>query len=282
MSAVCGVCGATTGDDVLCVEHRASLRNLLAEIPDLLAELLDRRRRLSRPSGGGPGGGGDGHPIPWDDGAARVLADVEARVRLACHAEAGMTATEALSARLSAWKTWGDVTAWDGLREAARRAQDYLSPPARWYAGICSAEVATDDPDEPTTMCTRDLYARGTTGQVRCPSCRTVHDVAQRRAVLVDRVDDQLVTLHEFAHAAPDLLGRDVHLSRAQGWVRRGRIVRRGQRTREIVDPSTGATYLRQVAVYRFGDLRELAVTSTRRQRTCPLDKSDGLSITSE
>lgn len=230
---------------------------MLVDVRVLITELVARRRGLTR---GGAGGRANERPIPWSDGADRVLADVEQRVRASLHAPAGTTAMHAADGALAAWRTSGDGPAWVGLHEAVRRAEDYLAPPARWYAGICSAAPEHDDGQ----ACSRDLYARGTTGTVRCPACGAEHDVAARRAVLVDRIDDQLVTLREFVTAAPSLLGTDVRLDRVQSLVRRGKVTKRGTRTRLLGDGTLTGTYTREVDVYRFGDLRDACATRLR------------------
>lgn len=255
MTGHCEVCQQPTAGTDLCGQHRSQLGGWLHTVPLLAAELLDRRRGLSR--NGGLGGSGDEHPIPWDEGAAAVLADFEARVRLACHAGATETASCAALRAHATWRTFGDASTWRAMAEAVGRAEDFLTPPARWYAGVCSAPVLDDWGS--VTECSRDLYARGTTGHIRCPSCGTKHDVAERRAVLVDRADDQLVTLREFVTAAPELLRSDVRLDRVQKWATRGLVTNRGARQREYLDPRTGTLHLRSVLVYRFGDLRACA-----------------------
>lgn len=272
MSAHCDVCQAPTAGGDLCADHRRQLGTWLHAVPTLVDELLTRRRGLTK---GGSGAGSGERPIPWNEGAARVLADFEARVRMACQAAYWESASVAATRAHAAWRTFGGAGTYRQLSEAVSRAEDYLAPPARWYAGVCSAPVVGEDGVEGD--CTRDLYARGTTGKVRCPACHARHDVAERRAVLLDRVDDQLVTLREFVGAAPNLLGADVRLDRVQAWAKRGRVASRGTRARTFTDPRTGTEHVRQVLVFRFGELRDLAPVTTREGRV--LDMPSGLSI---
>lgn len=128
-------------------------------------------------------------------------------------------------------------------------------PPERWYAGVCSAP--TDDGD-----CAQDLYAATSAGLVPCPRCKTVHDIAKRRAVLLHAAEDVLATASEAARAivvwSDYERGETRLVRRISAWADRRRIAVRGHRSERG----------RQRPVYRIGDILDLLAGDTHESNT--------------
>lgn len=118
-------------------------------------------------------------------------------------------------------------------------------PPDQWYAGQCSAATERG-------ACTTDLYAREGQAIVRCPACKTEHDVAQRRAVLLRAVEDVLATATEIARAV-HLLPAPITRSVIYSYAHRRRIVARG-------------TNSRGEPLYRVGDVLDLVRDQAKRR----------------
>ena len=89
------------------------------------------------------------------------------------------------------------------LRRATGRGWALVDQPPGlgWFAGECDAELEDDEVPGTTVLCGRKLYARLDEGTVRCPACRTVHDVTLRRRRLLDAAEDVLMTATEAARA---------------------------------------------------------------------------------
>lgn len=124
-------------------------------------------------------------------------------------------------------------------------------PPDQWYIGQCTAQLDNG-------VCTRDLYAREGASSVRCPGCRTEHDVSQRRAVLLEAVENVLATATEIARAV-HLLPTPVTRATIYSYAHRGRLVQKGTSTRG--EP-----------LYRVGDVLDLVRQQAQRRATSKSD----------
>lgn len=129
-------------------------------------------------------------------------------------------------------------------------------PPSRVYVGTC---LHPRDPGP----CVEELYAvdhrdhgRGHTCEkcayVTCPSCRTRHDVAQRRTWLAEALEDRLATASDIARGTAGTLGLSVTKDQIDGWRHRGRLLDRGHDTNDHL-------------LYRIGDVLDLANEATHR-----------------
>lgn len=87
----------------------------------------------------------------------------------------------------------------------------------KWYAGTCGRNG-----------CMTDLYADPDRQSVQCPVCGTVHNVADRRAALLDAVGDVLATATEIARAV-HLHNAHLTVAMINGYVFRGRLIKRGR-----------------------------------------------------
>lgn len=133
------------------------------------------------------------------------------------------------------------------------------SPPPRLYLGPCKA-----DPLRKGVECIEEIYALDHSDQgkghlcdqcrsVRCPTCGTEHDVAQRRGWLREAMDDRLATAGDIARGLATTTGVPVTLDQIKGWVNRGRLNRHGT-------DKAGS------ALYRVGDVIDLATEAAARR----------------
>jgi hypothetical protein len=136
----------------------------------------------------------------------------------------------------------GDITA---IVARVRRVID--RPPDRIYAGPCET---TDDGD----VCPEHLYARPGARAVRCGRCGTTYDVDERREWMIDYAADLRITATVALGWARLLLDKDIPRGTWKSWVSRGRIVAHG-------------TDRRGRPTYRFGDVRDLALSWASRPR---------------
>jgi hypothetical protein len=106
------------------------------------------------------------------------------------------------------------------VRYAVREARKVIDrPPPLFYAGPCE--------------CGRDLYCRAddrgrpVAAVIRCQACRAQYDTTQRRAWLLDLVEDRIATVTEIARALPAVYGQPIRLGTLRVWITRGRLVPR-------------------------------------------------------
>lgn len=131
-----------------------------------------------------------------------------------------------------------------GIRSVVRDARRVIdNAPDRVYAGPCWEPLEVDeeeaeDVDEQPPRCEGQLYATKGKTTVRCPECRTVHQVEVRQEWLSRTLGDQLVSAAEAAPVLSWLLGKKVTANNIAAWKRDGRV--------EVHDGRWP---------YRFGDL---------------------------
>lgn len=256
MNATCR-CGQPCDGAYVCGSCTTDLWNVLNRLPDLLDELDIARTRQARLADGT--GRTVGRPLPWNEPASRVRAELLHRLwsLVSACADAGIASAE--ETQREPWPVSGDdrdATRWlmcrveplarvpwgpdalDLVRVAARGWRLVDHPPERIFAGPCG-------------LCGEDLYATPGEPVVVCGACRTPEDVEERRAFLLAKVDDQLVTATEMARALTTL-GQPVTPERIRQWKHRGRILARGSN-------------LAGVPVYRVGDVVTLLVAEVER-----------------
>jgi len=125
------------------------------------------------------------------------------------------------------------------------------NPPPALFLGEC--KMIGDD----GTECTESLYLdadKVTSAEVACPRCGITHDVAERRKVLMDGVNDYLGTAKEISRLLRNIAGSDVSERRIREYAGHGLLTRMGTRREYGRD---GAA--RDVATYRIGDVRRIA-----------------------
>jgi hypothetical protein len=110
----------------------------------------------------------------------------------------------------------------DAIKEA-RRAID--RPADRIYLGQCYVENPDDDGRMVT--CLNEIYGRPSSKEVTCGVCYAEHPVAERRAWLLQRAADMIVTVKEASQYLGEVGGIRVSQASIRGYVHRGRITYR-------------------------------------------------------
>lgn len=129
------------------------------------------------------------------------------------------------------------------IRRAVVIAQRVIDRPEdRYYLGSCIGRIDGFE-------CVAALYASEKTPEtVVCRVCGTSHDVWTRRAVLLSKLEDTLVTAAEVdGWVLPN--GKELNAATIRKWKQRGLLVERDK------------TYSRpQRSLFRMGDITELAL----------------------
>jgi hypothetical protein len=266
------LCGRQIRDvSHLCSGCARLLERTLAEVPSLVEDLETTRARQSRTGGRSIGGGHSSErPLPWSEHAAEAA--VLLRSTLVAWAQVVVEERGVGAPR----DTLGGVSGFllrhvewlrhhpdaaelvDEVRFAVRQARQAVDrAPDRWYAGRCGhvdleAQVeAIVMSGPPPVPCAEELYVREGADTVQCRTCSTEHDVERRRAVLTRRVKDQLASARELTTAVSNL-ARPISLNTIRSWVKRKRLVERGQTTDGV-------------ALYRVGDVLDLLAADASR-----------------
>lgn len=142
----------------------------------------------------------------------------------------------------------------DEVTYAVREARKVIDrPPPLFYAGPCE--------------CGRDLYCRAddrgrpVATIIRCQACRAQYDTTQRRAWLLDLVEDRIATVTEIARALPAVYGHPIRLNTLRVWITRGRLIPRGWLHNGRVYPKPQAE--RDRPLCRIGDVLDLVGQQT-------------------
>lgn len=202
MPAQCCACHATTGDGTyLCTPCLRDLREGVSDVSWLDAELEVTYLRLDRFTAQTSTSRSAERPLPWNDRASRVRAEL--RSTLAMWARAMAThdqdardpyqpenAGRWLARNLVALRTHPDAGAgYHELTRAVNRAKETVDRPLDLLAyGVCDV----DD-------CVGFLYAPPGREVIECPKCGTEHKAAERRAWMMAYVRGQKGTSAEVA-----------------------------------------------------------------------------------
>lgn len=179
-----------------------------------------------------------GHALDPADSSASVAGWLRVRREtLRAHPAAGELADEITHAVVHAW-------------QAVDRS------PGRVYIGPCGAEADTGP-------CPLDLYGRADPDRpgrldprqsvVRC-QCGAQWDASQRRAWLLDRLNESLATAKEIASAVGMVGDRPVNEKTIRTWHHNGRLPERGRNSHGV-------------PLHRIGDVVRVAATAATRRR---------------
>lgn len=105
----------------------------------------------------------------------------------------------------------------DGIA-AAWRAVDRASE--KRYLGIC--RVVYEDQE-----CTEEIWASRWAGTATCKVCGITHDVAERRAKMLDHMEDVILSVKDASYVLGELGGIKVSQASIRGYLHRGRIAYR-------------------------------------------------------
>lgn len=215
MTNVCPSCGCTQPDGLLCHDDTAALETMLAAVPQLVEQLNVAVSKQAKVSSGGKAGKGSAHEkSPVNFGV--------------------MATRDALLVELALWGD--DVTALrrnpDAGKAVARigtaikqayRAIDRMQD--RHYLGQCMFE-------EDGLTCHAEVWARPGAHQVTCGQCEVTHEVAERRAWLLEHARDMLFTVREASEMMGTVGGITVTQAMIRGYIHRKRIAYRPGGTR--------------------------------------------------
>jgi hypothetical protein len=131
--------------------------------------------------------------------------------------------------------------------QQARRAID--RPSERVYVGPCLVPVEDPENVGGVKECPEDLYARPDAAQAVCRACGITHDVAERRAWLLNQSADMLFTVREAARMIGNNGGIPVTEASIRGYIHRA---------------TNPLAYRPGTKLIRLGDLLDILI----RQRT--------------
>jgi len=236
--SVCPICERQQDLGLVCHACVTVLERDLAEVRALMGELDVTASKQARIGGGGKGAPArERSPINWGGvEAADVLTntlttwarDVGGRTivksRPAGPAVAAcmilMRHIDAIRRHPAANELFDEIT--DAIKQA-RRAVD--RPADRVYLGQCMVE--TPDEDGRQVTCLAELFSRPQASEVSCRVCGAEHEVGERRAWLMQRAKDMIVTVKEAATFIGEVGGIKVSQSSIRGYLHRGRIAYR-------------------------------------------------------
>jgi len=227
----CIICDSPVQDSgVVCWPDVHRLRETLAFIAETAGELDPVLARQTR-HGIGTGRPSAETPLPLHVGAMETGRDIRHILTswsTMINEERGgvlpVDAIPALARHLSTQLDWlrhrdYAADAWSEIGDGAeklRRAID--SPPSLTYIGPCAAVTEAG-------QCDAELRAVVGARSVTCPSCRTKHDVAERRTANVDAV--RAITVPRLTIAAIlDRWGYPVPVGTVDTWISRGKLHR--------------------------------------------------------
>lgn len=238
-AAQCPVCGAESVDALLCHADTSRLERELGDVGAIVGELditISKQARVGNTSG--PSGlARERSPVNW--GAVQVADDLANTLTTWARdiekQPGGWTVHvyQTPPATAAAWQLLQNIAAIrkhpavdelvDEITDAISQARRVVDRPAdRQFVGPCYMENADENGKQVT--CLEDLYARPGASEVRCKVCGAEHEVAERRAWLLNQARDRLFTVQETAQMMGDVGHIKVTEASIRGYVHRGRI----------------------------------------------------------
>ena len=233
----CPICQCEQSEGLLCHSDTSALERELGDVAALVAELDISLSKQARIGGGGKGGLAR-ERIPINVGAmqaADVLANVLATWVIDVCGEDWPLGPRAGSASFSRdllshipeiRRHPAVVELLDEVTDAIRQARRAVDRPAdRQYLGQCLME--TPDEEGRQVTCLAELYARPDASEVTCKVCGTEHEVGERRAWLLKRAEDMIVTVREASSYLGEVGGIRVSQASIRGYLHRGKLAYR-------------------------------------------------------
>lgn len=239
-NAVCPVCAAEQSQSLLCSACCDRLERDLGDVAAIVGELdvtLSKQAKIG--VGGKSGKGGTHEKWPINMGAVEAadnLSNVLTTWARDVNGDHGFTPATVNITRVAAsvLLTYIDairrhaavVELVDEITDAIAQARRAVDRPAdRVYLGQCYVE--TPDEEGKKVTCLAELYARPNAAEVRCKVCAAEHPVAERRAWLLQRAQDMIVTVKEASSYLGEVGGIKVSQSSIRGYLHRGRLAYR-------------------------------------------------------
>lgn len=259
ISAVCPACGNPQDQGLLDNTCTTALETLLSAVPILVDQLDVVISRQARLVSGGKAGKGSAHErSPINMGAVQA-ADALRKILVPwASAITGTSVTTTVhAARLLLLHIdkirrhpSADKILYD-LARATKAAYLHIDrTQGRQYLGRCMYS-------EDNLTCQAKIWARPDARQVTCPLCGIQHEVQERRAWLLTKAEDTIVTVKEASSYLGEVGGLAVSQARIRGYLRRGRLAYRPGLDKSI----------------RLGDLLSLVLDDSRRKSKVGLSK---------
>lgn len=228
MSATCPACGAEQQQSLLCHSCTTLIERDLRSVPALSEDLDIALSRQARIGTGGKAGKGGAHTRwPINTGAAAAAWDLQqvltiwARELSKTPVATTVHASHVLLLHINEIRRHPDVDHMvEKITQAITKARHTIDRPQdRVFVGPCMYA----DPDTDIT-CLADIYARPAASHAACKVCGITHDVAERRAWLLEQASDRLFTVREASQMLGDVGGIRVTESRIRGYIHRQRL----------------------------------------------------------
>lgn len=235
MAQECGVCTQPVGDQAtICAPCTGGLMRRLKDMPELADDLETTMSRQDRLAGHSDGGKSSDTPLFWKDRAGdalRVLRDMLRRwTEQFTHAQPDTTDVPVADLARVLANLLGTIRQHEAApqfaiacEDATRECRRIIDKPAdRVYLGPCGLE------DGQEATCREELFARPRADTVACKTCGREHSVHERRTVLLDTVEDRLVTYSEASKALPTLMDKPLAVGTIRQWVHREQLEIKG------------------------------------------------------
>jgi hypothetical protein len=240
MSGTCPYCDAPQDAGLLCSSCCDQLERDLGDVPAIVVDLditISRQAKIGQAGKGGPAH----ERTPVHLGAVAVADDLQntltswARdvteacgwVWVASKAPPSSQSAAALLMCIDTIRRHPAVAELvDEVTDAIRQARRVVDRPLdRQYLGQCMAQADG-------VICYEEIYARLGAHEVACKVCGITHVVVERRAWLLQRAEDLLVTVREASSYMGEVGGIRVTQAAIRGYLHRGRI---GYRTGTMI-----------------------------------------------
>jgi hypothetical protein len=239
-TATCPVCGNPQAQGLLDDACTTRLERELGDVASIVAELditLSRQAKIG--SSGKSGKGWAREKLPIHVGAIEA-ADVLANTLTTWArdvAEVGFLAAHSTSPTRAAARILLNHVPQirrhpaveelvDEIISAIRQARHTVDRPAdRIYFGACYSE--TLDEDGRTVTCLEEIWASPAATEVTCRVCSTEWEIAERRAWLLKKAEDMIVTIPDASTYLGDIGNIRVTQASIRGYVHRKRLMYR-------------------------------------------------------
>jgi hypothetical protein len=246
MNAVCPVCSAMQAQALMCHSCTSLIERELATVRALMTDLdvsASKQAHIGN-SGGNSAPAHERNPVNWTAAEAadhlgntlttwaRDVAPNAPDPRPVTKPGPALAAVQILFMHIDAIRRHPAARELlEQITDAIKQARHAIDrPQQRTYLGQC----LVDD-------CTAELYARPTARDTTCPDCGATHPVAERRAWLLDRASNTIVTVRDASTFIGEVAGIRITQAAIRGYLHRGRITYRpgitnGMRIGDLLD----------------------------------------------
>lgn len=203
----CPSCGCSQPDGLLCHDDTAAIETMLAAVPQLVDQLEIAISKQAKIATGGKASKGSAHersPVNWGVAAVRDSLLIELALwgddinAIRRHPQAAEIAS--------------------GIGHAVKRAYSAIDRMRdRKYLGRCMNKVSE-------VPCQEELWVLPGARDIRCRACKYEHNVATRRADMLEMAEDMIVTPREASRYIGEVGGIEIGQQRIRNYLDRKRI----------------------------------------------------------